>query len=208
MNIQRYFPKFDNFLIKEIEEKGELRVIKRQETVIGYGKYIKTLPILIKGCMKVVMETDEGQNVFLYHLNAGEMSSLAFQAALSDAKSPVNVIGEATTILLEIPIRTALNWMNTHKDWSDYIIKNAFQQSSKSLNTVHRLSFMSIEERILVYLEDKAKCSNTNLFKMPQKEVARDLNASRETVSRLLKNLEKTGKITLGRNQIQLLSQN
>jgi len=62
-----------------------------------------------------------------------------------------------------------------------------------------------MDERLLKYLNNRFELSQTNYIESTHQEIADDLNASRESVSRLLKQLEKNGVIHLERNKIQLL---
>ncbi|WP_293563516.1 helix-turn-helix domain-containing protein, partial [Phaeodactylibacter sp.] len=51
----------------------------------------------------------------------------------------------------------------------------------------------------------KAEANNSRTLNATHQEIAYDLNASREAISRLLKQLEKDGVVQLGRNRIELL---
>ncbi|MBL4643145.1 MAG: winged helix-turn-helix domain-containing protein, partial [Flavobacteriaceae bacterium] len=61
------------------------------------------------------------------------------------------------------------------------------------------------DERLQKYLKDKAIVNKNELNQVTHKEIASDLHTSRVVVSRLLKALEKKGKIKLHRNQVHLL---
>ena len=70
--------------------------------------------------------------------------------------------------------------------------------------TIDSIAFHKLDQRLLTYLKIKAKAKKVTVLKATHKEIAYDLNSSREVVSRLLKQLEKQGGIKLGRNMIDL----
>ena len=69
---------------------------------------------------------------------------------------------------------------------------------TKIINTV---KFKKLEERILEYL----KAKKTKEIKITHQTLAQDLAAARVSVSRVLKKLEKAGKLKLLRGVIVLL---
>ena len=68
--------------------------------------------------------------------------------------------------------------------------------SDQSDETLSRLSSLTNQQARILELICEGKLN---------KQIAYDLNASREAVSRLLKQLERQGEVKLGRNQIELL---
>jgi CRP/FNR family transcriptional regulator len=61
-----------------------------------------------------------------------------------------------------------------------------------------------MDERLEYYLLNQAEKLDTRNLQLTHQQIANDLNSSREVISRLLKNMEKSGKLTLLRNAIQL----
>jgi CRP/FNR family transcriptional regulator len=65
---------------------------------------------------------------------------------------------------------------------------------------------MKLDERLLKYLTDQAKLLGSLEIHHTHQQIAEDLNSSRVVISRLLKQLETKGLITLQRNKIVLES--
>jgi CRP/FNR family transcriptional regulator len=66
---------------------------------------------------------------------------------------------------------------------------------------IEEVVFGNLEERLLDYLVEK---SEDNILQSTHQVIANDLGTSREVVSRLLKDLERQGKLELGRSRIVL----
>jgi CRP/FNR family transcriptional regulator len=74
------------------------------------------------------------------------------------------------------------------------------------LKAVDSLTFLNLDERLERYLLGKVTYLKKNTLNITHLEVATDLNSSRVVISRLLKKMERNGKLTLGRNTIQIHS--
>ena len=70
------------------------------------------------------------------------------------------------------------------------------------VESIDSLAFMKLDDRLHKYLTDKVKIMNNNILVITHQEIADDINTSRVVVSRLLKVLEKEGKIKIRRNRI------
>ena len=73
------------------------------------------------------------------------------------------------------------------------------------LDTIDTIAFLNMDERLMRYLQDKAKINGNELIQVTHQEIAYDLHTSRVVISRLLKKLELDGKIKLQRNNIKVI---
>lgn len=76
------------------------------------------------------------------------------------------------------------------------------QRLTEMLETIDTLAFMNMDQRLLRYLQDKAKINQSETLQVTHQQIAYDLNTSRVVISRLLKKLEIDEKISLQRNNI------
>ena len=67
------------------------------------------------------------------------------------------------------------------------------------------LTFSNKEKRLEDYLIKKADLNTSRVVKKSHQEIANELGSSREVISRLLKKLEKDGKIKLSLRNIRIL---
>ena len=72
------------------------------------------------------------------------------------------------------------------------------------LNTIDSIAFHNLDDRLSQLLKQKSEKEGSEL-KTTHQELANQLNSSREVISRLLKQMERKGKIQMGRNKITLL---
>lgn len=106
--------------------------------------------------------------------------------------------------MIMVPIKYMDEWMIKYKDWRKFVMSNYRTRFEDLFQTIDSIAFHKLDQRLLTYLKIKAKAKKVTVLKATHKEIAYDLNSSREVVSRLLKQLEQQGGIKLGRNMIDL----
>ncbi len=71
--LNRYYGyMFEEELIKEISLASVLKKVKKDDTLINVGSYIKSMPLLVSGTIKILREDKEQGELLLYFLERGE----------------------------------------------------------------------------------------------------------------------------------------
>lgn len=203
---QKYPQLSEPGLQEEIAENGRLMRFKTGDTLMDFGSYIRMVPLIIDGNIKVSREDEDGHELFLYYLNTGETCSMSFSCCMMNKKSDIRTIAEEDTLLIGLPIQQVDEWMSRYKSWQQFVMQSYDMRMRELVQAIDEIAFKRMDERLLSYLEKKAEASNAQLIHTTHQQIAYDLNASREAVSRLLKQMEKEGSVKLGRNKIELLS--
>ena len=193
-------------LQKEIAKVGVLKHFREGEVIMNYGSYIKLVPLLVKGTIKVVREDEEdGRELLLYYLYAGETCSMSFSCCMMNKVSDIRTTAEDDSTVIAIPIKYIDEWMSKFPSWKNFVMRSYDSRMKEMIKTIDSIAFKKMDERLLNYLEERAVAHNSKVINSTHQEIASDLNASREAVSRLLKQLEKKGVVALERNKINLL---
>jgi len=172
---------------------------------LDIGQDITVMPLIFSGAIKVLREDDEGYELLLYFIEKGDTCAMTFSCCLGNGKSEIRAIAESDTELLMIPIEKMDEWMAKYQSWREFILDSYHTRMSELLETIDTLAFMKMDERIMKYLKDRAMVTNDDVIYSTHQDVAHDLHTSRVVVSRLLKSLEKEGKIELSRNHIKVI---
>jgi CRP/FNR family transcriptional regulator len=104
-----------------------------------------------------------------------------------------------------IPIQKMEEWITTYKSWRDFAFQSYQNRLQEMLVAIDGIAFLNLDKRLLKYLYEKAKINQGNEIQTTHQEIAYELHTSRVVISRLLKKLEKMGKIELQRNNIKVL---
>ncbi|GAB2775748.1 Crp/Fnr family transcriptional regulator [Salinimicrobium soli] len=196
---------FEEELIEEIAKFGTLREVKAGEKIIEIGEYVKNMPLLLEGAIKIMREDKDGDELLLYFLERGDTCAMTLSCCLGQTKSEIRAIAEKDTKLIMIPIEKMEEWTARYKSWRNFVFESYHTRLSEMLDTIDTIAFLNMDQRLMRYLQDKAKINGDALIQVTHQEIAYDLHTSRVVISRLLKKLELEGRIKLQRNSIQVI---
>ena len=207
--LRAHFPQLaEPRLQEEISRVGKIMKFEAGETLLEVGNYVRMVPLVVNGSIKVSREDEQGHELFLYYLREGQTCSMSFSCCMMNKKSEIHTLAEDDTTIIGIPIRYVDEWMSRFQSWKNFVMQTYDQRMLEMVKTLDSVAFKNMDERLLEYLEQKAEAHDSTELQVTHQEIAYDLNASREAVSRLLKQMEKKGLVQLGRNRINLLDRN
>ena len=196
---------FEDELLEEINVFGTFNEVSEGFKLIEIGQYIKSMPLLISGAIKIMRDDDDGDELLLYFLESGETCAMTLTCCLGQTKSEIRAIAELSTKLIMIPIEKMEEWTGKYKSWRNFVFESYHNRLMEMLETIDSIAFLKMDERLLKYLRDKSKITNDDIIYNTHQEIAYELHTSRVVISRLLKKLENQGKIELNRNNIKIL---
>jgi len=204
--INIHFPFFEPGLKEKIEEVALLKQFPAGELIMRQGQYFKHTVLIAEGLVKLYREGDDGDEVFIYHINPGQACALSIICAAKQETS--QVLGKAvedTTAIL-IPVAVIDELMKNYKTWYYFVLENYRDRFDELLLLLDHVIFKGMDERLEFYLENQVKQKGSNELNITHQEIAQDLNSSREVISRLLKKMAIDKKVRLERNAIQWLN--
>ncbi|WGD34272.1 Crp/Fnr family transcriptional regulator [Olleya sp. YS] len=202
---QHYGYLFEDELLQEINNVGTYRDIPEGFKLIEIGDYIKSMPLLVSGAIKILREDDEGDELILYFIEQGDTCAMTLSCCLGNSKSEIRAIAETDTKLIMIPVSKMEEWLGKYKSWQQFVLQSYHNRMTELLEAVDTIAFLKMDERLFKYLKDKAMVNHNDIIYVTHQEIARDLHTSRVVISRLLKTLEINGKIKLHRNNIKVV---
>ncbi len=202
---QAYGYIFEEPLIDEILNVAKLQEFKADDYLIEIGDYIKSMPLLLEGAIKILREDDQGDELLLYFLERGDTCAMTLTCCMGQAKSKIRAVAETDGSLLMIPVEKMEDWLTKYKTWRNFVFDSYNIRLKEMLEAIDTLAFMNLDERLYKYLTDKAKVLGKTEIHNTHQEIAYEMHTSRVVISRLLKALELKGKIKLNRNNIEIL---
>lgn len=196
---------FEPSLVAEIEEFGTVMHFEEGDVIMDYGKYIKMMPLITKGTIKVFRQDHDGRELLLYYLSSNESCSMAYSCCMEARQSEVKAIAEEAVSLIAIPHSKLDEWLCKYPSWKSYIMHSFNERFLELLKSIESIAFRKLDERLVHYLKEKQRISNSSVIKASHTTIAEELGTSRVVISRLLKHLENEKKLLLYRNEIKLL---
>jgi CRP/FNR family transcriptional regulator len=197
---------FEPQLIQEIQQFGIFQTFKEGDLIMDYGKYVRMMPIVLKGTVKVYRLDEKKNEILLYYLSSNESCSMAYSCCLEAKKSEVKAIAEDNVELIAIPHVKLDDWLCAYPSWKNYIMRSFNERFIELLKSIESIAFHKLDERLIGYLKEKQRLSGSSVIKASHGLIADELATSRVVISRLLKQLENDKKIILYRNEIKLLT--
>jgi CRP/FNR family transcriptional regulator len=196
---------FEEDLILEIEKLGVSKSFKEDTTIIEVGDYIKSMPLLISGAIKILREDEYGDEIVLYYLEKGDTCAMTLSCCMGQTKSKIRAVAETNVELIMLPKEKMAEWLGKYKTWQSYILQTYHNRMDELLEALDTIAFLKMDERLFKYLKDKAMVTHNDVLNVTHKQISEDLHTSRVVISRLLKKLENESKIQLFRNSIKVL---
>jgi CRP/FNR family transcriptional regulator len=195
----------DPGLNAEMEKHARIKAFKKGEVLIKPGDGILFIPIVTKGSVRIIRQDRDGKEVFLYHLYPGQTCAMSLTCCQTGKKSMIKAIAEDETEILQIPAPQTEDW-DKYPEWKSYISSNYNGRFAELMEVIDLIAFSNMDKQLLHYLEERSKAINTRILEITHQEIADELHAHREAISRLLRTMEQKKLVHLGRNYIELLS--
>lgn len=195
-----------NFLEKELQDEilsiGIKKNFDTNEFLIREGQFISSFPLVLKGLIRISRTNDDGNELLLYYLKGNEVCAMSLTCCMTNVTSNINAVTEEPTEVIMLPVEMLDSWMSKYPSWKQFVMQTFQNRFRELLDTVDAVAFMKLDERLVKHFIDRNQNSGANTFTGTHQDLALQLNTSREVISRLLKKLEKDGKIKLSRNFI------
>ncbi len=190
---------------EQLQKYGINKTYAEGSVIIQEHNYINSIPIVLSGSIRVMRVDDEGRELLLYYIKAGESCIMSFLSGLHQDTSKIKAIAEEDTELLFVPIEKVSLLIKEFPEWLDYIFKLYHKRFEELLEVVNAVAFKKLDQRLLDFIKNKSSLGNTKEIHITHEQIANELGTARVVVSRLLKQLEEEGIIQLGRNKISLV---
>ncbi|MDY0930592.1 Crp/Fnr family transcriptional regulator [Chryseobacterium sp. CFBP8996] len=192
-------------LVEKLYLNGNKKTYKEGEIILDENSSIRSIPIIMKGMIKVIRTEEDGREILLYYIQAGESCIMSFLGGMHNEKSIVKAEVEEDAEILFLPVDKVSLFIKEYPEWLDYIFRLYHKRFEELLDIINAIAFKKVDERLLNLLIKKTEISQSKTIIITHEQLANELGTARVVVSRLLKQLEDTGKLKLGRNKIILL---
>lgn len=192
-------------LVEKLERYSIRKDYKAGSVILNENAHIRSIPIVARGALKVIRTEEDGREILLYYIKAGESCIMSFLGGLHNEKSKVRAEVEEDAEILFLPIDKVSLFIKEYPQWLDYIFRLYHRRFEELLEVVNATAFKKVDERLLALLRKKQELTGSDTLAITHEQLANELGTARAVVSRLLKQLEEIGTVRLGRNKITLL---
>ena len=129
---------FEPQLIQEIQQFGIFQTFKEGDLIMDYGKYVRMMPIVLQGTVKVSRLDEKDNEILLYYLSSNESCSMAYSCCLEAKKSEVRAVAEDYVELIAIPHLKLDDWLCAYPSWKNYIMRSFNERFIELLKSIEK----------------------------------------------------------------------
>ena len=167
------------------------------------GDACEQLAIVASGVVRVYKVGESGREITLYRLERGQSCILTASCILSHVRFPALAIAETDVQAIVVPSFVVRSWMQRFPEWQEYVFSLMAERVSDIIATVEEVAFRRMDTRIARYLLEST--DGEEAVAITHQEIAYDLGTAREVVSRVLKEFERDGLVSLSRGEVAVL---
>jgi CRP/FNR family transcriptional regulator len=199
------FPAFSNAageLVSDILSRSVLQPFTAGMLIYSEGDVCSGIAFLLSGDIRVYKTSEGGREITLYEIGRGETCILNASCILTNTSYPANAVSTKEGTMLLLPATDFRKLMETSENMRHFVFGIMSSRLATVMALVEEVAFGRMDIRLKEYLSEKA---DHGILRSTHQKIADDLGTSREVVSRLLKDLERKGVLSLSRNEITLL---
>ena len=195
------FAEADNGLPGEIVAKSKYKSFAAGTQLYTHGDTCPGITFVLSGEIRVYMVSESGREITLYDVLPGETCVLNASCILSSTNYLANAVAIDGGAMLYLSRDSFLDLMERSDQMRKFIFAFFSQRLSDIIELVEEVTFGKLDERLADYLIAK---STQNELQTTHQNIANELGSSREVISRLLKDFERSGRIDLSRHMIRI----
>jgi CRP/FNR family transcriptional regulator len=83
---------FNSLLNDAVYASGQIKSFPAETILLNLQSYIKSIPFVLSGSIKVIKTDEDGQEILLYYIKPGESCIMSFLAGLHNDTSKIKAI--------------------------------------------------------------------------------------------------------------------
>ena len=176
----------------------------KNSTVVAAGDPADALYIVISGRLKVLMSDKEGKEVILAILNQGDF--FGEMGLIDQAPRSATVVAIDSCELLTMTRADFTKCLQNNFDLTMNVILGLVKRLREADRKIGSLALMDVCGRVARLLMEMAENVDGQkvVTKLPKQQIAKMVGATREMVTRVMKELETSGHIEVRAHQILL----
>jgi CRP/FNR family transcriptional regulator, cyclic AMP receptor protein len=191
--------------LEQISKMAVSRKVARNTTIVYVGDSTDSLFVIVSGSAKVMNRDTEGNEVILCFLNEGEC--FGEMGLIDGSPRSADVVANEACELLIIAKTDLMKALAENLDLCLNIMKSLVLRLREANRKIESLALMDVYGRVaklLLDLSEKEEGIRVIRRKVTKQDMAKMVGASREMVSRVMKDLEGSGYIRVEAGRIVL----
>ncbi len=175
-------------------------------TNIHAGNECSGVIFVITGSLRLYIMSEEGKDITLYRLHAGDMCMLSASCVLQTITFDVflDAEEESECYVISGPAFSAVSERNPAV--KIFALESAVSRFSDVMWVMQQILFMGIDKRLAIFLSDEVVRTGSDTIALTHEQIAKYMGSAREVVSRMLKYFSNEGIVEVSRKGVKILN--
>ena len=196
---------FSENLRSELAFAGQFKSFSAGQILCKPGDITEDVMLVAKGYVKLSRLSSNGSRQMLYFLEPGMLCGVSVYSTVVKSKSKIFGEAESDVEMLVIPGKALAKLRRKNAEWDAFVSMEIKDRMEKTMMRLDEVSFDSLSSRLLNYLKDYSRMTDSKEIVKSHLALAQDLNSRREVISKLLKKMELDGEFAMGHGSIWLI---
>ncbi|AFL72758.1 Crp/Fnr family transcriptional regulator [Thiocystis violascens] len=190
--------------------QAKVATLPAEHIICRDGGQCSQLALVLAGTGRVYKLGENGREITLYRIEAGQSCVVTASCILSQRPFPAFAVCETEVEAAVVAQGDVQRWLTSSSHWRDFIFAQVAERIGEVFSVLDAVLFQPLDQRLAALLLHRARRSpkgaaRGRILRVTHQELAVELGSSREVITRLLRDFEKTGALLTGRGQIELL---
>lgn len=190
-------------VMQALQANGQVGRLGVGEFICWEGDQCGQLAIVLAGVARVYKVGENGREITLYRVEAGDSCILTASCILSGSLFPAMAVVEQAVTALILPAPLLRQWLDEYAFWRDYVFRLLAKRLALIIATVEEIAFQRVDGRLAAFLLASEPVGQP--LSTTHQTIAYELGSAREVVSRLLKEFEREGLVLLARGTVTVV---
>jgi CRP/FNR family transcriptional regulator len=174
------------------------------QSICHQGDQCGHLALVLSGTARVYKLGENGREITLYRIGPGESCILTASCIISGKPFPAIAVSETPIEALVVSTAEVKRWTDLYPVWRNYIFSLISDRLGDVISVVEEIAFRRVDRRLASYLLQPGIASDSEDIRITHQAIASDLGSSREVISRILKEFEHQGLISVTRGVVHI----
>lgn len=175
------------------------------------GGQCSQLTLLISGAARLYKMGENGREITLYRITPGEACVATAACILSRRPFPAYTVCETDIEAVVVAAAEVRHWLTLSAAWRDFIFTLIADRLGEMFRVLESVLFQPLDQRVANFLLQSldgvdASAADGRTLHITHQALAAEIGSSREVVTRILHDFERSGALLTGRGRIELIA--
>jgi CRP/FNR family cyclic AMP-dependent transcriptional regulator len=190
--------------LRVLAQRGVVRSYRKNSVILNEGEDGDSIFVILQGQVKVFANDEHGRELTFGTIDAGDYFG---EMSLDGGPRSASIMAMQPTVCSLVSRAAVREHLADEPQFALELVAQVIRRARQATDTARRMALLDVYGRVIHVLEENGPAqpeSPVQLTQITHQAIASRVGASREMVSRLLKDLEKGGYLELGVKRITL----